>query len=167
MTITLSRYTDDVTPVLEDIVFSGSLDTSTDGQAITRYIITSSTAIGNFQVAEQDIGEHQDLGPFELLYRLEGYVSRRQGATPGTVDNPTVETLKQWDEEPKTTDDFKAGRFQIKIDDFEPYSLTAVGTGSNQIGLFWKGITWTNDYVKNQLVSNFVIDLIVNRGDDQ
>jgi len=167
MTITLSRFTslNDLNP--ETLVFGNTLDTSIEGAAITNYIITSTTGIGNFQVAEQDIGEHQDLGPFERLYKLYGYVSKRQGDVVGATDNVFLEVLQKWDTEIKQNDNYKHGRFGILIDDLALYNIIPVGsTSSDQIGLLWKGMTLTCAYVKNQLVAYFEIDLILDRGDD-
>jgi len=166
LTITLSRFTteDDQSP--ETLVFNTTLDTSVEGGSIVSYQISSTTGIGNFQVAEQDIGEHQDLGPFEKLYKLNGYVTKRQGDV-GVSDNVFLEVLKKWDEETKQNDNYKHGRFGILIDDLALFNIIPVGSpNTDQIGLLWKGMTLNCAYAKNQLVAYFEIDLLLDRGDD-
>lgn len=148
------------------MVFNTSLDTSIEGGSITSYQISSTTGIGNFQVAEQDIGEHQDLGPFEKLYKINGFITKRQGDI-GVTDNVFLEVLKKWDEETKQNDNYKHGRFGIEIDDLALFDIIPVGSpSSDQIGLLWKGMTLNCAYDKNQLVAYFEIDLLLDRGDD-
>jgi len=166
LTITLSRFTTLNDPSPETLVFNTSLDTSIEGGSIVSYQISSTTGIGNFQVAEQDIGEHQDLGPFEKLYKINGFVTKRQGDI-GVTDNVFLEVLKKWDEETKQNDNYKHGRFGILIDDLALFDIIPVGSpSSDQIGLLWKGMTLNCAYAKNQLVAYFEIDFLLDRGDD-
>ena len=150
------------------MVFNTSLDTSIEGGSIVSYQILSTTGIGNFQVAQQDIGEHQDLGPFEKLYKINGFITKRQGKTTvPTADNVFLEVLKKWDEETKQNTNYKHGRFGILIDDLSLFNIIPVGSPSvNQIGLLWKGMTLNCAYAKNQLVAYFEIDFLLDRGDD-
>lgn len=156
-------------PAGEIIVFNDSLDVKTPNAFITTYDITNTTGIGNNQAAEQDLGDHQDLGPVEQIYILRGFISQRDKAnatTPGS--NPFVAILKTWDEETKTSADFKHGRFGISIGDMTDYPILPVGSPSaTQVGLIWKGISWKQDYEDNPLRANFEIQLIVDKGDDQ
>ena len=174
MTITLYRVDvtgDDINdrPAGEIIVFNNSLDVNTPNPFITTFDISNTTGIGNNQAAEQDLGDHQDLGPIEQMYVIRGFISQRDkinGTTPGL--NSFIEILKTWDEETKTSDDFKHGRIGVQIDDMPSYNIVPEGTPSTtQVGLIWKGISWRQDYEDNPLRANFEIQLIVDKGDDQ
>jgi len=171
MTITLYRveFTGDNlgnVPANEKIVFNVDDDPNKENAFVTRYQIRNTTGIGNNQAAEQDLGDHQDLGSVENLYVISGLVTiRNKGTGTGGINN-FVEIMQKWDEEPKITDDFIHGRMGIVIDDFTPYNVVPVGTGSNQVGLIWRNLDWDNSYKKHPLPGEFDIYLIVDKGDD-
>ena len=173
MTLTLFRVEntgDNISnrPPGEIIVFNESTDVSVPNAFIVTYDISNTTGIGNNQAAEQDLGDHQDLGPVENMYILRGFISQRDkiNGTSGGL-NPFTEILRTWDEETKTSTDFKHGRFGIDISDFLSYRVLPVGSPSTaQVGLIWKGISWTQDYEDHPLRANFEIQLIVDKGDD-
>lgn len=171
MTLTLYRVTEAGDTLAnidadEKILFNATNNVDSPNAFITEYEIPNTTGIGNNQAAEQPLGDHQDLGAVENLYILRGFISPRDKinqTTPGL--NPFVDILKKWDDEVKTNDDFKHGRFGIDIDDFPAYDRIPVGTGGDQLGLIWKGITWSNDYAKQPLRADFEIALLLDRGD--
>ncbi len=174
MTLTLYRVTDPGdnignVPADEQIAFNGTLtaDVNTEGAFMTDYEIKTTTGIGNNQAAEQDLGDHQDLGSVQELYILFGIIAKRASGTGTGGVNRFVEILKKWDDEAKTNTNFKHGRMGIQIDDFSNYDVVPVGTGATQVGLIWKGIDWNNTYAKRPLRADFQIDLIVDKGDDQ
>ena len=111
------------------------------------------------------MGDHQDLGLVEQLYVLTGFISRRD-QTPGVSNH--MDILKKWDEEVKTNDNFVHGRMGLDMEDFAQYDIIPDGVGSEQVGLIWKSIKWgplTFDIVP--LRADFVITMIVDKGDDQ
>lgn len=170
-TITLYRFTNpgDTLGGLADtekVVFNDTLDVKSNNAFITSFRVASTIGIGNNQAAEQDLGDHQDLGSVELLYVLNGYVSRRD-SNPDVTTNP-ISKLKRFDEQVKTNTDYKHGRFGISLNDFLDYSVLPIGTGDNQIGLIWRGIDWNPlTYDILPLRADFQIQLIVDKGDDQ
>jgi len=132
---------------------------------ITSYRIANTTGIGNNQAAEQDLGDHQDLGPVEQLYILTGYITIRGTAV---APNNLITIMKKWDDEPKTNTNFIHGQMGIDFDDNPNYNIIPVGTGSNQVGLIWKSLDWNPiDFIKHPLRADFEIRLIVDKGDDQ
>ncbi len=145
------------------IAFNATTDVNTHNAFITEYRAASTIGIGNNQAAEQDLGDHQDLGAIEFLYVLNGFISKRNQAI---ADDNFITIMKKWDEENKTNTNFFHGRFGIQIEDFPNYDLAPIGTGDTQIGLIWKGIDWNPlDYQKNPLRADFQIQLIVDKGD--
>lgn len=176
MTLTLYRVTtlgQEVSPPTnvpadEQIEFNATTDVKTPNPFITTYDISTTTGIGNNQAAEEDLGDHQDLGQVEKLYILRGFISQRDKINPTTVGfNPFIDILEKWDTENKTIDDFKHGRFGIIIDDMSRYSLTPIGRGqTDQVGLIWKGIYWTQNYEAQPFRADFEIHLITDKGDD-
>ena len=178
MTLTLYRVTtsgeevDPPTNVPADelIRFNETDNVKEPNAFITTYDITTTTGIGNNQAAEEDLGDHQDLGQVEKLYILRGFISQRDRSAAATLGlNPFVDILEKWDAENKTNDDFKHGRFGILIEDFPRYNLGPIGTPStSQQGLIWRGIYWGPlDYDKLPLRADFEIHLIVDKGDDE
>ena len=177
MSITLFRVTEpgeaiDIPnniPAGELIDFNATDDVKTPNAFITTYDISTTTGIGNNQAAEEDLGDHQDLGQVEKLYILRGFISQRDRSSVSTLGfNPFIDILEKWDTQNKTNDNFKHGRFGILIDDMSRYSIAPVGTGSTtQVGLIWKGIYWTQNYEMQPLRSDFEIQLITDKGDDQ
>jgi len=173
MTIVLYRVTnagDNIGNVAanEKITFNVDDDPNKENAFITRYEIKNTTGIGNNQAAEQDLGDHQDLGPVENMYVLYGLITIRNtgtGTDPAN-SNKFVEIMKKWDEDPKLTDDFIHGRMGIEIDDFPNYDRVPVGTGTDQVGLIWRNIDWDNNYAKHPLVAEFTIIMILDKGDD-
>ena len=171
MTIELFRVTDagdniGNVPADESILFNANTDIDSPNAFITGYEISNSTGIGNNQAAEQNLGDHQDLGPVENLYILRGFISQRDKSDATTLGfNPFIDILEKWDAEPKTNDNFKHGRFGIAIADMPRYIINPVGTGTSQIGLIWRYLKWTQDYAELPLRANFEIQLIVDKGD--
>lgn len=171
MGIILYRLTDtgdtvDNIATSERIDFNFTNDVKQNAAFITSYRIASTIGIGNNQAAEQDLGDHQDLGAVELLFILNGFVSRRD-ANPAVLTNP-ITKMKRFDEQSKLDNDFIHGKFGIQIDDFKDYSLIPIGVGDNQIGLIWKGIDWNPlTYDILPLRADFQIQLIIDKGDDQ
>ena len=157
-------------PADEIIDFNATDDVNNPNAFIVTYDLSTTTGIGNNQAAEEDLGDHQDLGQVELLYILRGFISQRDKSDGTTVGfNPFIDILEKWDTENKTNDNFKHGRFGIIIEDMSRYSLAPVGTGSTtQQGMIWRGIYWgPMDYEEHPLRANFEIHLIVDKGDDQ
>jgi len=149
----------------EEIIFNGGTDNNTHNGFITGVKITNTTGIGNNQAAEQDLGDHQDLGSVEQLYILTGFISLREQAS--AVTN-RIDIMKKWDDEVKTNNNFVHGRMGIAISDFVQYNIVPVGVGADQVGLIWKSIEWGElDFDMNPLRADFVVKLIVDRGDDQ
>ena len=149
----------------ELIVFNDTTDVNTHNGFITSVEITNTTGIGNNQAAEQDLGDHQDLGSVEKLYVLTGFISLRTQA-----EDPTnlINIMQKWDDEIKTNPNFIHGRMGIKMEDFEQYTLPPVGTGSDQFGLIWKSIKWGPlEFDVLPLRADFVITMIIDKGDDQ
>lgn len=172
MTITLYRVTnpgDNIgnVPADELIAFNANVDVDAPNAFITSYQISNTTGIGNNQAAEQDLGDHQDLGPIEQIYLLRGFISQRDKSDNTTLGfNPFIDILEKWDQGTKTNLNFKHGRFGIDIADLPRYDIVPVGTGTTQIGLIWKGISWDQDYENHPLRANFEIQFIVDKGDD-
>jgi len=149
----------------EKISFNASTDVSTMNGFITSYRVATTTGIGNNQAAEQDLGDHQDLGTVEEMYILNGFISKRDTASGSTN---LIDIIKKWDDEIKTNTNFVHGRFGIQFDDFTQYNIDPVGTGSTQVGLIWKGIDWNPlEFDILPLRADFQIQLIVDKGDDQ
>lgn len=173
MTITLYRVTnpgDNIgnVPADEQIIYNETTDVNSPNAFITTYDISNTTGIGNNQAAEQDLGDHQDLGPVENMYVLRGFISQRDKSDATTLGfNPFIDIMEKWDQQVKVNANFKHGRFGINISDMLRYNIAPVGTGDTQIGLIWKGLTWRQDYSDNPLRANFEIQLIVDKGDDQ
>lgn len=174
MTLTLYRVTNagdtiSTTSVVDNdtIVYNATTSVNVPNAFITTYDISTTTGIGNNQAAEEDLGDHQDLGPVENLYILRGFISQRDKSDGTTVgENPFIKLMQTWDEDNKTNTNFKHGRFGIKIDDMTSYDIAPLGTGDSQIGLLWKGIYWTQNYEEHPLRADFEIQLIVDKGDD-
>ena len=149
----------------EAIFYNVGTNVNVHAPFITSYRIANTIGIGNNQAAEQDLGDHQDLGPVEQLYILTGYITVR-GTAVGATNIITI--MKKWDDEAKTNTNFLHGRFGIDFDDFPNYDIIPVGTGSDQVGLIWKGLDWNPiDFIKHPLRADFEIRLIVDKGDDQ
>ncbi len=149
----------------EKIIFNANTDVNTLNAFITAVDIQNTTGIGNNQAAEQDLGDHQDLGSIEQLYTITGFISKRDAVS--FVSNP-IDILKKWDDGTKTNDFFVHGRIGLAMDDFDQYEIIPVGTGSDQVGLIWKGIKWGPlDFDRLPLRADFVIYMIVDKGDDQ
>lgn len=174
MTLTLYRVTDPgdtiTTPsvIVDSVIFNATDDVNNPNPFVTTFDISTTTGIGNNQAAEEDLGDHQDLGQVENLYIIRGFISQRDkinGTTTGI--NPFIALIKSFDTENKTNLDFKHGRFGIQIEDMEPYDVIPVGTGTSQVGLIWKGIYWNQNYEDHPLRADFEIQLIVDKGDDQ
>jgi len=149
----------------EEIDYNVGTDITTHAGFITSYRIANTTGIGNNQAAEQDLGDHQDLGPVENLYILTGYITKRDTAVaPANL----ITIMKKWDDEAKTNTNFVHGRFGIQIDDFPNYNVIPDGVGAVQVGLIWKSLDWNPiDYIKHPIRADFEIRLIVDKGDDQ
>lgn len=177
MTITLYRVTtigQEVNPPTnvpadEQIEFNATDQVNIPNAFITTFDVTTTTGIGNNQAAEEDLGNHQDLGQVENLYILRGFISQRDKINGTTLGfNPFIDILEKWDADNKTNDDFKHGRFGIIIEDMPRYSLAPIGTPqTSQQGLIWTGIYWTQNYSDHPLRANFEIKLLVDKGDDQ
>ena len=177
MSITLFRVTEpgeaiappSNVPADEQIDFNATDDVNSPNAFITTYDVSTTTGIGNNQAAEEDLGDHQDLGQVEKLYILRGFISQRDRINKTTLGfNPFIDILEKWDTQNKTNDNFKHGRFGIIIDDMPRYSVAPVGTGSTtQVGLIWKGIYWNQNYEMQPLRADFEINLITDKGDDQ
>ena len=170
MTLTLYRVTTalqglgNLSPN-EEIIFNNTTDVSLHNAFITGVKITNTTGIGNNQAAEQDLGDHQDLGSVEQKYILTGFIAIREQADTATNK---ITIMKKWDDEIKQNDIWVHGRMGIKIDDFVQYNIIPDGVGSDQIGLIWKSIEWGElDFDRLPLAADFVITLIVDKGDDQ
>jgi len=147
------------------IAYNNSVDITIHKPFILSYRVVNTTGIGNNQAAEQDLGDHQDLGPVEQLYILNGYITKRDTAVASTN---LITIMKKWDDEAKTTSSFVHGRFGIEFDDFPNYDVIPVGTGSTQVGLIWKSLDWNPiDFQKHPLRADFEIRMIVDKGDDQ
>jgi len=147
------------------IIFNATTNVDTHDGFITQVEITDTTGIGNNQAAEQDLGDHQDLGLVEQLYLLTGFISKRDAISNGSN---RINILQKWDEGIKTNDNFVHGRFGIAMDDFVQYDVAPVGTGVNQVGLIWKSIKWGPiAFDVLPLRADFVITLIVDKGDDE
>ena len=147
------------------ITFNSGTDVSIHAGFITGVEITDTTGIGNNQAAEQDLGDHQDLGLVEQLYVLTGFISKREEAES---NSNLINILQKWDEEIKTNNNFVHGRMGKLIGDMTQYDLAPIGNGTNQEGLIWKSIKWgplTFDILP--LRADFVITMIVDKGDDQ
>jgi len=171
MTITLYRVTAagetiSTVPANEKIIFNVDEDPNKENAFITRYQLGNTTGIGNNQAAEQDLGDHQDLGPNENLYILHGIITIRDTGTGTGGRNKFVEIMKKWDDEIKTNSNFVHGRFGIQITDFIDYDIIPDGVGSDQIGLIWRNLDWDNNYAEHPLPGRFIIHLIIDRGDD-
>jgi hypothetical protein len=170
MTLTLYRVTAageviGTVPATEKIIFNSTADVNNHNGFITAVDITDTTGIGNNQAAEQDLGDHQDLGLVEQLYILTGFISVRDEAD--TSAN-LITILKKWDDEVKTNDNFVHGRMGLAMDDFDQYDIAPVGTGTAQVGLIWKSIKWGPlDFDRLPLRADFAITMIVDKGDDQ
>ncbi len=93
MTIVLYRVTNagDLignVPANEKITFNVDEDPNKENAFVMRYEIRNTTGIGNNQAAEQDLGDHQDLGPVENMYVLHGLVTiRDKGTGTGGINN--------------------------------------------------------------------------------
>ena len=147
------------------IAYNGTTVVTTHNPFILSYRIVNTTGIGNNQAAEQDLGDHQDLGPVEQLYILNGYITKRDTAVAATN---LITIMKKWDDEAKSNTNFIHGRHGIDFDDNPNYDIVPVGTGSTQVGLFWKSLDWNPiDFIKHPLRADFEIRLIVDKGDDQ
>ena len=147
------------------ITFNVGTDVSIHAGFITGVEITDTTGIGNNQAAEQDLGDHQDLGLVEQLYVLTGFISKREEAES---DSNLINIMQKWDEGIKTNEFFVHGRMGMLIGDFTQYDLNPIGTGSDQQGLIWKSIKWGPlDFDVLPLRADFVITMIVDKGDDQ
>lgn len=170
MTLSLYRVTnagDNIGNVaaIEKIIFNANTDVNSHNGFITAVDIQNTTGIGNNQAAEQDLGDHQDLGSIEQLYTFTGFISIRTQAE-GDINLITI--LKKWDDGTKTNDAFVHGRMGLDMDDFGQYDIIPDGTGDDQVGLIWKGIKWGPlDFDKLPLRADFVIYMIVDKGDDQ
>jgi hypothetical protein len=149
----------------EQIIFNNTTNVNLHNAFVTGVDITNTTGIGNNQAAEQDLGDHQDLGSVEQLYIIRGFISVRD-QTPAATNY--IDILKKWDDEVKTNTNFVHGRMGIAIDDFAQYNIVPDGVGSEQVGLIWKSIKWgTLEFDINPLRADFVITMIVDKGDDQ
>jgi hypothetical protein len=149
----------------EQIIFNNTTNINLHNAFVTGVTITNTTGIGNNQAAEQDLGDHQDLGSVEQLYIIRGFISLRTQASAATN---YIDIMKKWDDEVKTNDNFVHGRFGIVIDDFVQYNIVPDGVGAQQVGLIWKSIRWGElEFDMNPLKADFEIHLIVDRGDDQ
>ncbi len=149
----------------EQITFNSTADINNHNGFITQVDITNTTGIGNNQAAEQDLGDHQDLGPVEKLYVITGFISVRDEAES---NSNMINIMKKWDDEIKTNTNFKHGRMGLLLSDFSQYDLAPVGTGSDQQGLIWKSIQWgplTYDILP--LRADFKITMIIDLGDDE
>ena len=170
MTLTLYRVntagqTISILDANEKIIFNTGTDVATHSGFITSVEISNTTGIGNNQAAEQDLGDHQDLGSVEQIYTLTGFIAKRTEA-PAATNLITI--MKKWDDEIKTNTNFVHGRFGIYIDDFIQYNIAPDGTGANQVGLIWKSLKWGPlDFDRLPLAADFVITMIVDKGDDQ
>ena len=156
----------------EDIqLFNDTVNVNDINAFVNDYEISNTTGIGNNQAAEQDLGDHQDLGPVEQMYIVRGFITMRDQSAIGTPGvNPIVDRMKVWDEGTKTSDNFKHGRFGIQIDDMQSYTILPRGSDSvdptDQIGLLWRGITWKQEYDEKPFRAVFEIQFIVDKGDD-
>lgn len=149
----------------EQITFNANTDIENHNGFITQVDITNTTGIGNNQAAEQDLGDHQDLGPVEKLYVITGFISVRDEAE--SLSN-LINIMQKWDTEIKTNTNFKHGRMGLLLDDFSQYDLAPIGTGTDQQGLIWKSIEWgplTYDILP--LRADFKITMIIDLGDDE
>ncbi len=147
------------------ITFNVGTDVSIHAGFITGVEITDTTGIGNNQAAEQDLGDHQDLGLVEQLYVLTGFISKREEAES---DSNLINIMQKWDEGIKTNEFFVHGRMGMLIGDFTQYDLNPIGTGSDQQGLIWKSIKWGPlGFDILPLRADFVITMIVDKGDDE
>lgn len=173
MTLTLYRVTNvgDKLAVTQQLVannlitFNDTTDVNSHNAFITQVEITNTTGIGNNQAAEQDLGDHQDLGSVEQLYLLTGFISKRTEAE-GVTNK--IDILKKWDDGTKTNDNFVHGRMGIDMEDFGQYDIIPVGTGDTQVGLIWKSIKWGPlEFDILPLRADFVITMIVDKGDDE
>jgi len=173
MTLTVYRVTNpgDVitTPSVEadSVVFNETVNVKEPNAFITTYDISTTIGIGNNQAAQEDLGDHQDLGAVENLYILRGFISQRGKVNSSTDgENPFMKIIQDWDEQNKTNTNFKHGRFGIEIKDMPLYDIVPTGTGTSQIGLIWKGIYWTQTYEAQPFSAYFEAHLIVDKGDD-
>jgi len=170
MTLTLYRVTtagDTLGTIgaTEKILYNSTNDVNSHNGFITTYSLPNTTGIGNNQAAEQDLGDHQDLGSVENLYILTGFISVRDQSVAASN---LITIMKKWDEEVKTNDDFVHGRFGIDIDDFPNYDLIPDGVGVDQVGLIWKSLEWLDlDFDRLPLRADFKITLLVDKGDDE
>ena len=89
MTLTLYRVTspgDNIgnVGITDIIIFNNTANVNSHNAFITEFNITNTTGIGNNQAAEQDLGDHQDLGSVEQLYIITGFISLRTQAEAST-----------------------------------------------------------------------------------
>lgn len=154
----------------EFIDFNGVTDilqqTDIENAFITVIKENPSDGIGNNQGAEQPLANQQALGEVEDIYRIEGFISKRNGDNDDGL-NVYLTTLKLWQSEAKIVKNvWELGRFGIIVNDNHLQDVLPDGIGipaDATISLLWEKIEYTSDFTGNR--ENFVLFFRVNKGD--
>lgn len=149
--ITLIRYTDS-TDDYKSESFSDKIvldvdskkNTKKEGVYYTECEIFDTNSLVRNQAVNAPTGMLQDLGKFELAYKIIITASRRAG-DDDDGHHAAVAKIKQWRDEELQNDDLNEGRFGIILDDFTLYNEIPVGTGENQKGLIFYDLHWKLD----------------------
>ena len=149
--ITLLRYTnkeDDYTNssftdrIILDV--DSKKNTKAEGIYYTECEIFDTNSLVRNQAVNAPTGFLQDLGKFELAYKLTIIATRRAGDNDNGR-HETVGRLKQWRDEDLQSDNWDEGKFGIVFDDFADYSEIPVNTGSDHKGLIFYDLHWKLD----------------------
>lgn len=154
----------------EFIDFNGTSEllkqTDIENAFITEIKENPSDGIGNNQGAEQELGDQQPLGEIEDIYKITGFISKRNGDSNDGI-NAFLTTLRLWQSESKLVKlAWELGRFGIIVNDDHTKDVIPDGAGipaDGTIALLWERIEYTSDFKGNR--ENFILYFRVNKGD--
>lgn len=168
--ITILRYTnsdDDYTnssftdKIILDV--DSKKNTKVEGIYYTDCEIFDTNSLVRNQAVNTPTGMLQDLGKFEIAYKLIITATRRAG--DNNSKHASVGKIKQWRDEELQNDNWEEGKFGIILDDFADYNVIPVNTGTDHEGLIFYDLHWKLDNMANPPNAVGTLWFVKSRGD--
>ena len=134
----------------EKLEFNVSQDEKVSNGWTKHIKIAKGRGIADNPNPNEDLGENQDTGELDLIYRIDGVVSRADDIT-----NQFKANLNAFEQGEQETTTLPFGKFSIEIDRDPHENISSSAT----IGLKVKSLTWDEDEETTNM-ADFVLVLI-------
>lgn len=104
------------------------------------YSVDGSRDVAQNAVVDQDLAEHQDTGLGDEVYTFLISISQRSNGSSGGI-NTEAQKIEDWYQQGSENNNFPAGRFGVRINDFAIKNLVPTSTK----GLYFKHRKWYPD----------------------